>query len=401
VSRAVRIAHVATIDATVRFLLLPQLCRLRDEGFEVAAISAPGRWAADVEAEGIRFIPWRHATRAWAPAADIRALGELVAILRRERFDLLHTHTPKPALLGRIAARVLGVPVVVNTHHGLFVMPEDPPARKLPILGLEWLAARFSDLELYQSREDLDWVRRLGVAPLGRSRFLGNGTDVDLFDPDAVPPERLAALRSELGIAPRAPVVGTVGRLVAEKGYRELLAAMREIHRSVPEARLVAIGPRDRDKADALGDEEIAAARDHVIFAGPRSDARDLLALMDIFVLASWREGLSRSAIEAAAMGKPLVLTDIRGCREVARHGVEGLLVPPRNAEQLRIALLRLLRDPDLRARMGRAARARALERFDERRVADIIVHSYRRLLSRNGGGSGAALSRAAGPKIL
>jgi len=381
-----RIAHAATIQATVRFLLLPQLRRLRDEGYKVAAISAPGPYTADLEAQGVRFIPWRHATRSWDPGADLWAVAELVGILRRERFDLLHTHTPKPGVIGRIAARAVGVPNVVHTAHGLYVRPDDPVRRKVPVLGLEWLAARFSDLELYQSQEDMAWARRLGVVQRGRSRFLGNGTDLTRFRPDALSNEHRATLRAELGIPEEALVVGTLGRLVAEKGYRELIAAMHEVRRSVPGARLLAIGPRDPAKADALSDDELEAVGDWAVFTGPRSDTPRLFALMDVFVLASWREGVSRAAIEAAAMGKPLVLTDIRGCREVADDGVEGLLVPPRDPSRLADALLRLLRDPDLRARMGSAARARALERFDERNVTNIIVESYQRLLSPNGG---------------
>jgi glycosyltransferase involved in cell wall biosynthesis len=377
-----RVAHIATIQPTIRFLLMPQLCRLRDEGYDVTAISAPGPYTREVEAEGIRFIPWPHATRAWKPSADVRALGELLAILRRERFDLLHTHTPKPAILGRISARAVGIPVVVNTVHGLYVKPDDPLKRRLPVLAVEWLAARFSDAELYQSEEDLAWARRLGLTRKGRSAYLGNGTDLSRFDSAAIPDGRLEVLRRELGIPEGALVVGTVGRLVAEKGYRELLAAFREVQPAFPEVRFLAVGPKDPEKSDALGEKEIAAAGDRVIFAGPRADIPDLLALMDVFVLASWREGLPRSAIEAAAMARPLILTEIRGCREVVRDGIEGLLVPPRDPKRLAKALARLLKDPQLRERLGAAARARAASRFDERAVFQVIAETYDRLLA-------------------
>jgi glycosyltransferase involved in cell wall biosynthesis len=376
-----RVAHVATIQPTLRFLLLPQLCHLRDAGYEVTAISAPGPYTPDLEAEGIRFIPWPHATRAWNPRADTRALAELVGILRRERFDLVHTHTPKPGVLGRIAARMVGVPCVVNTVHGFYATPEDPLRRRLPVLVVEWLAARFSDAELFQSEEDLAWARRLKLAPPGRAVRLGNGTDLSRFDPAAISDERVRAVREEFGIPEDALVVGTVGRLVAEKGYRELLAAFRKVQRAFPEVRLLAVGPRDPEKRDALEDEEIAAG-DRVIFAGTRVDVPDLLALMDVFVLASWREGLPRSAIEAAAMARPLILTDIRGCREVVRDGIEGLLVPPRDPTRLAEALVRVLEDPELRARLGAAARARAVSRFDERAVFQVMTETYERLLS-------------------
>ena len=137
-----KVAHLTTVDLTLRFLLLGQLRRLRDEGFEVTGISAPGPWTAELEAEGIRHLPWPHATRSWDPRADARAFAELLAILRRERFDVLHTHNPKPGVLGRLAGRLTGVPVVVNTVHGLYATPDDRLAKRALVLGMERLAAR-------------------------------------------------------------------------------------------------------------------------------------------------------------------------------------------------------------------------------------------------------------------
>lgn len=380
-----RIAHITTVDSTLRFLLLPQLTRLREEGFDVTTISAPGPWTADLEARGIRHIPWPHATRSWNPRADLIATWELLGILRRERFHLVHTHNPKPGILGRILARLARVPRVVNTVHGLYTTPEDRLIRRVPVLALERLAAIFSDLELYQSEEDLQWARRSHVVTTKRSALLGNGVDVSRFAPSLVSAARLAALRRELGIPKNHLVVGTVARLVVEKGYRELFAAAKKVRDAWPHVTFLAIGPSDPEKADAIEAREIEEATGDILFVGWRKDIPLLLALMDVFVLPSWREGVPRSAIEAAALGKPLVLTDIRGCREVARHEVEGLLVPPRNPARLAEAIERLLRDPGLREQMGAAARARALERFDERRVTDLIVARYRSLLSGDG----------------
>jgi glycosyltransferase involved in cell wall biosynthesis/ribosomal protein S18 acetylase RimI-like enzyme len=381
VTERIRIAHVAAVDLTLRFLLLDQLRRLRDEGFEVVGISAPGPFTADLEREGISHLPWPGITRAWRPRSDLRAFLSLLRILRRERFHLVHTHTPKPGVLGRIAARVAGVPCIVNTVHGLYATPDDPLVRRTAVLAAEAFAAAFSDLELYQSEEDLRWARRRG---LGRRKnvLLGNGVDLTTFDPGAVPPGRVDALRTELGIPEGALVVGTVGRLVREKGFVEFFAAARQIRAVLPEVRFLAVGPEEIEKGDAVGPEVLGAAREDVIVTGWRDDVRDLLALMDVFVLASWREGLPRSAIEAAAMGRPLVLTDIRGCREVARDGREAILVPPRDAARMADAILLLLRDPGLRERMGEAARKRAVARFDERRVIDAVVGHYRRLLA-------------------
>jgi glycosyltransferase involved in cell wall biosynthesis/ribosomal protein S18 acetylase RimI-like enzyme len=396
--KPLRVAHLTTTDLTLRYLLLGQLRRLSAEGYEVTGISAPGPNAAALQAEGIRHLPWRNATRSWNPVADVRALAELVALLRRERFDLVHTHNPKPGVLGRVAARLAGTPLVVNTVHGLYATPEDRLRKRAVVLGLEWLAGRCSDLELYQSEEDLAWAGRLRLARKGRSHLLGNGTDTGFFDPAQVPPERAAALRRELGLPADAVVVGAVGRLVAEKGYRELFAAARAVRRADPRVRFLAVGTPDLDKADAISEAELAAAAGDVLVTGWRDDVRDLLAVMDVFVLASWREGMPRSAIEAAAMGKALVLTDIRGCREVARHDREALLVPPRDPGALAAAISRLAADPALRERLAAAARRRALERFSEQDVAERVVAHYRRLAGAPAGDAGLVVIRPAGP---
>jgi glycosyltransferase involved in cell wall biosynthesis/L-amino acid N-acyltransferase YncA len=379
-----RVAHVATVDITHRFLLLGQLLRLRDAGFDVTAVSAPGPYAVDLEAHGIRHVTWTNATRAWNPRADAHAFVELVRILRHGRYDIVHTHNPKPGVIGRLASRVARVPIVVNTVHGFYATPDDPFARRSVVLAMERMAARFSDLELFQSREDLEWARRAGVVSRTRARYLGNGIDLSTFDPSTLSQKRLADLRHELGIPQGATVVGTVGRMVAEKGFREFFEAARDVRRRHPNVYFLAVGDIDREKPDVIALRDIAAATD-VVFTGWRDDLPALLGLMDVFVLASWREGMPRSAIEAAAMGCALVLTNIRGCREIVSNGEDGLLVPPRDANALADAITRLTSDPSLRADLAAAARRRAVESFDERTVFETITGSYQELLSANG----------------
>lgn len=376
--RALRVAHITTVDLTLWFMLRGQLERLVKEGYEVTGISAPGDYAKELSSLGIRHIAWGNATRGWNPFADLKAFIELFRILRRERFDIVHTHNPKPGVMGRIAARLAGVPLVVNTVHGLYATPTDPPLRKGAVLSAEWLAARFSDVELFQSEEDFRWARRIGLSRPPKAALLGNGIDLVRFDPVAVTAEHAASLRDAFGIARDTVVVGAVGRMVVEKGYRELFAAAERVRERLPETVFLVVGGADPEKWDAFPADEIERAKRHVIFAGQRDDVRDLLGIMDVYVLASWREGLPRSAVEAAAMGKAMVLTDIRGCREVVRDGVDGKLVPAKDAERLADAIEALVRDPSLRARFGAAVRGRALDRFDERNVEEIVLERYR-----------------------
>jgi glycosyltransferase involved in cell wall biosynthesis len=262
---------------------------------------------------------------------------------------------------------------VINTVHGFYAAPGDRPTRVVPAMAAEWVAARCSDLELYQSGEDLEWADRLHVARRGRSVLLGNGVDLSRF-PASIDADRAAVLRAELRIPEGDLVVTTVGRMVREKGMFEFVEAARKVRAVEPGVSFVVVGPTDADKADAVSRAEIESTRNDVVFAGWRDDVADVLAISDVFVLASWREGMPRSAIEAAASGSPSVLTDIRGCREVVRDGIDGRLVPARSPALLAAAILELVRDRELRERMGGAARSRAEQAFDERRVVSTVV---------------------------
>ena len=189
-------------------------------------------------------------------------------------------------------------------------------------------------------------------------------------------------MRAEIGVDdPDTIVIGSVGRLVAEKGYPELFEACEQLPRRY---RLVVVGGDDPDKPDALPRSVVDRAREQgVIFLGQRDDVDRLYTAMDLFVLASHREGFPRAAMEATAMGIPVVATDVRGCREIVDPEATGLLVPVRDARSLTAAIRRLGDDPDLRARMSQSGLARAHEHFDERRVVDRVLDTYRAVAAR------------------
>lgn len=376
-----RLVHVTTSDISLSLLLGPQLLAFAEAGYEVIGVSAPGAYAKDLEAMGIEHVPLRNSTRSFAPGPDARAFLELRALLRELRPDIVHTHNPKPGVYGRIAARLVGVPVVVNTVHGLYALPEDRWAKRAVVYGLERAAALCSDAELVQSSEDVETLLRIGV-PRAQVHLLGNGIDLGRFDPDRIPPSEVASLRAELGAGDGDVVCGVVGRLVREKGFGEVFAAAAMLRDRLPNLRIVVVGPSDPEKADALTEAEIGAARDAgVRFLGFRDDVEHLYAAMDLYVLASYREGFPRSAMEAAAMGLPVVATDIRGCRQVVDDGVTGMLVPPRDAHALAAAIEQVTVDDDLRTRMGNAARKKSARDFDQRDVIDLTLGVYRRLL--------------------
>ncbi|HEY7281220.1 MAG TPA: glycosyltransferase family 4 protein [Actinomycetota bacterium] len=380
-ARRPRLIHLTTVDLSLRVLLAHQLVRFREAGFEVAGASAPGPYVAGIEALGIEHLPVPSLGRSWTPGQDAVALRDLVRLFRSERPDIVHTHNPKSGVLGRVAARLARVPVVVNTVHGLYANPALPPVRRGLISAAERVASRFSDHELFQSREDYDWAIRNRVVPAKRASWLGNGVDLTRFDPLAVDPAAVAAVRTGWGAEGGSIVVGTVGRLVTEKGYPELFEAARTLR---GRASFVVVGPEEPTKSDRLDDGLVRRARDEgVVFHGEGTDMPVILAALDVFVLASHREGVPRSAIEAQAMERAAVVTDIRGCREVVDPGETGLLVPARDPAALAAAVERLLGDPRERERMGRAGRARMLAGFDEEAVVERTLEVYGRLMAR------------------
>lgn len=374
--------HITTTDISLVLLLGPQLRAFRDAGYDVVGVSAHGPYVAELASAGISHVALRHATRSSAPHRDLLALAELCAVLRRLRPDIVHTHNPKPGVYGRLAARVAQVPVVVNTVHGLYALPEDRRAKRALVYGLERLCSTCSHAELVQNPEDIEVLGRIGV-DRAKVALLGNGIDLSVFDPGRVPGAKALELRQRLGAGPDDIVCGAVGRLVWEKGYAELFAAAAELSRRSPRTRIVVIGPSDPGKHDAVPDSAIDHARaSGVRFLGMRRDVVELYAAMDLYVLASYREGFPRSAMEAAAMGLPIVATDIRGCRQVVDHGVTGLLVPPRDASALAEAIATLSSDADRRRRMAGAARNKAIHEFDQERVIDTTLRTYERLLA-------------------
>lgn len=382
--RRPRLVHLTTTDISLALLLGPQLRAFAAAGYEVMGASAPGPYVAELESWGVRHLPLRHATRAMAPTRDLAALAELRSLFAAVRPDVVHTHNPKPGVYGRLAARAARVPVVVNTVHGLYALPTDRWQKRALVYGLERLAAACSHAELVQNEEDVPVLHRLGVAR-AKVELLGNGVDLDRFRPGSVSPGRVDEVRRQMGAGPGDVVCLLVGRMVAEKGYREVFAAAAALRAAAPRVRMVVAGPHDPDKADALTDAELrrAEADGGVVFLGLRHDVEDLYAAADMYVLASHREGFPRSAMEAAAMGLPIVATDIRGCRQVVDHDVTGLLVPVRDPAVLAAAVARLAGDEEARRRMGSAAAAKARREFDQRRVIDITLATYERLLAR------------------
>lgn len=383
---------------SLELLLGSQLRAFAAAGFEVIGVSPPGSYAASLEAAGIRHFPLHHARRTIAFGEDVLLGRELYRLFRRLQPEIVHTHNPKPGVLGRLAAKAARVPVVVNTVHGLYAVPEDRLAKRAVVYTLERVAAACSHAELVQNIEDLPVLAKLGV-PRSKVHLLGNGIDLERFSAPAEPELRVALRRHELGAGPEDLVVGIVARLVREKGLIELFAAAEQLRGTLPQLRVVVVGPSEAGKADAVDEHAMSkAAALGIRFLGLRTDVERLYTAFDVFVLPTHREGFPRAAMEAAAMGLPIVATDIRGCRQVVDHGVNGFLVPARTVRPLAEAIATLAGNAALRDRMGAASARKAALEFDERRIIDLTLAVYDRLLARVGG-LGPTVRTVRGPR--
>jgi glycosyltransferase involved in cell wall biosynthesis len=373
-----RLVHLTTVDSSLAILLLPQLVAFAEAGYEVVGVSAPGPFVSQLEEAGIRHVPLSNATRSSAPLRDAAALLEFYRLCRKLRPDIVHTHNPKTGVYGRIAAWLARVPVVVNTVHGLYALPEDPLHKRALVYTLERIAATCSDVELLQNEEDVAVLRKLRIDD-SRLIVLGNGVDLHRFAPERWPADERDRVRQELGVADDdLAVVGVVGRLVAEKGYRELFSALELLNDLRDRLRVVIVGTADHAKTDALGPQEIEHATQlGVKFLGWRDDVDRLYLGMDMYVLPSHREGFPRAAMEATAMGLPVVATDIRGCRQVVDDGMTGSLVPVKDPLRLAAAMRLLIEDDELRTRQAAAARERAIKHFDDRTLIATTLAVY------------------------
>jgi glycosyltransferase involved in cell wall biosynthesis len=380
----IRVAHIINHDMGLRVHGRNYFSYLQRQGYEVHVVCSPGAYVKGdmvtdkgVVVKAIPFPP------RYTPILDLKVLLQLLRHLRQQRYDIVHTHTVKPGLLGRVAARLAGTPIVIHTVHGFHYWDDMSEVENRVFVWLERFAARFCDLLLSQNQEDIEFAIRERICSPDKIRFLGNGIDITRFRPDAINPDVAIAKRRELGIAPDEMLVGMIGRMVRLKGYFDYMQAARILHQRGERIKFLAIGAA-QDKTTAISPPELInqyGLQDCMQFLGTRQDIPELMAAMDAVVLASYAEGIPRVLIEAAALGKPCVGTDVRGTREVIVEGETGYLVSPRNPAALADGISRLLADPARMHEMGQAARRRAETHFDERFYFWRTDSQYRRLI--------------------
>jgi glycosyltransferase involved in cell wall biosynthesis len=367
-----KILFVVTEDWYFVSHRLPLAVAARAAGYEVRVATREGRQADVIRNAGIRLIPFNLSRRGGNPLREVISLWRLY---RREQPDLVHHVALKPVMFGAVAAWLAGVSAQVNAVAGLgwlFTTSSGLVRLVRPVLRrtLARLLDRPHCLTIVQNPEDWALLERSGIAA-GRLRLIrGAGVDLQTFRPAAPPPEPVCIV--------------LVARMLWDKGVGEFIEAARRLTAAGVNARFVLVGDPDSANPASVPEETLLdwSGQPGVEWWGRRDDMPAVLQAAHIACLPSYREGLPKTLLEAAACGLPIVTTDAPGCREVVEDGVNGLLVPVRDVVGLEAALRRLIFDPELRRRMGEQSRGRAEAEFGLQRVIEQTLAVYGEVLA-------------------
>ncbi|MBE7542295.1 MAG: glycosyltransferase family 4 protein [Bryobacteraceae bacterium] len=364
-------------------------------GWQPYVLTTDAEAQAYYHERGISVVAKDVVRRSIHPLRDVIGLFRLVRILRDQRFDAVHTHTSKGGMVGRMAAWLARTPIIVHTVHGFAFHEQSGWFARMAYSALERLASHWCDAIVCVSQFHADWALQLGIGNPAKVFAIPNGVEaLPKFSSYSAARARLA-----LKVPPETTLLFSMGRLASQKGFPWLIDAVAILRKTCSRPVELAIageGP--------LSDELREHARtrgilEHVHFLGFRRDIPELLAASDIVVLPSLWEGLSIALLEAMRAGRPIVTTTIESNLEVAGHGEVALLVPPKDAEALAGAVVRLIEDPGLRTRLADEAQRVLVEHYSEDRVVAAYRDLYAQLSRRRSGLSCASGRVHAVPK--
>jgi glycosyltransferase involved in cell wall biosynthesis len=352
-----KVLLVANTDWYLYRFRVPLAKFLMDRGFLVKMVSPSGPYATRFTEMGFEWLEWKVERQGISPLRELQSINHLKKIYRSEQPDIVHHHTIKPVLYGSYAARELGVKAIINsiTGSGYVFMSNESKARLLRPLVLRlyknWLNSPRTAVIFENPDDQDDFIRRGLIRPEQAWLVKGVGVDVTAFKPAPEPN----------GV----PVVAMASRILWDKGVGVFVEAARLLKNRLP-VRMVLAGLPDPDNPSSVpGDQLEAWSKENIVeWIGWQDDIAGLYAQSNIVALPSFYEGLPTSLIEAAACGRALIASDIRGCREVVEHGVNGLLVKPGDPMALAKAIEELVTDQDLRTKMGIASREKAVKTF-------------------------------------
>lgn len=368
--------RITTVPISLERLLRGQLSYMNEHGFQVIAVSSDGKPLERVcEEEKVLIIPL-DMSRKIAPWEDAKAIFKLMRILRREKPMIVHTHTPKAGFVGMLAAWICRVPIRLHTVAGMPLLVHEGWKRSL--LEIVERITYICATKVYpNSFEMLEIIRKLGLSTSDKLKVIANGSsnglDSSYFDPSLFVEQERISRRTSLGISTKDFVFIFVGRLVGDKGINELVEAFCDFG-CMNHVKLLLVGSYE-EYLDPLRLETISLLRanPNIIEVGWQEDVRPFFAISDALVFPSYREGFPNVVMQAGAMGLPSIVTDINGCNEIIKHGVNGLIIPSRDRQALLRAMKTILDDSQLRQCMARQSRPMITSRYEQIMVWEAI----------------------------
>ncbi|TET64330.1 MAG: glycosyltransferase family 1 protein [Candidatus Stahlbacteria bacterium] len=331
----------------------------------------------EAQLKGVKIVNIPFLLRRINPVYDLLALFSLYILLIKERPTIVHTHTSKAGLLGTLAAKMAGIPILIHTPHGHVLWGYFGPLKTKIFIFLERLTSRITGkIVALTNREKEDYLM-FRIANEDRFVVIFSGVKLNKFKESLFGEKQ--NFKKELGIPENSSIVGTVGRLVPVKGPESLIKAAKYIISKYPDTFFIFTGDgylrQDlENKAFKMGTKE------NIIFLGWRDDAAKIISAYDVFVLPSLNEGMGRVLVEAMALGKPIVASNIGGIPDLVIHGKNGFLVPPKNPKELAKYIQILLEDEKKREKMGLAGKEMSLN-FSAENMVEKIAELYEELL--------------------
>lgn len=356
--------------------------RLDRKNYNIALLSGPeGNWrnrAGNIK--DIEVIYMKSLVRPLRPVKDFQALFKMIKLMREGKYDIVHTHQAKAGVLGRVAAWIVGVPVIVHTYHSFPFHDYMTVLERFVYIRIEKIIAKLTDRLIAVSELNLQKGVKLGIAPRHKFLTIYSGIDFSRFDISV----NVSDVRKSLDIPDGDQIVGMVGRLSEQKAPQYLVQAIPLVLEKFPNTTFLFVGDGNlRNQLETIADE--CGIREQIKFLGFREDIPTLLHIMDIFILTSLWEGLGRSLTEAMFVGKPVIATAVEGVPELVENGETGLLIPTKDVAATAASLLQLLASPEKRKRLGKKAHEKVISNFNAALMVRKIGQLYHNLLVEKG----------------
>ncbi len=370
-----KIGFLSHLDMNLYLFRLPIMIELVKRDHQVYAISPCGQYSVKFQSNGIKHITYEIERESLNPLKERKFIDNIYEAIKDLKLDLLHTFTAKPNIYGTFAASRAGVPVIINLVEGLgsFYVENSLKNRviRFMIEKLYKKAFKHSDKVVFVNHDDPEYMVQKKIIAQDKVKIIKSvGIDTEEFRLDKV--SGGIALKELLGLKDEV-IILMVARAIWHKGVREFYKAASYF--DIKKVKFILVGDIDKGNHSSVSEEFLHSG--NVLWLGHRDDIKALTAIADIYVLPSYREGVPRTLLEAASMGKPIVTTDTVGCREVVEDGVNGFLVPIKDIDKLSQKIRLLVENPILRDTMGIKGREKAVEEFDIKNVVLQYLELY------------------------